>query len=115
MPSALIVDDDRATRSAMTERLEQDAFRVVCCDTLATAREQVAANRFDLILADLQLPDGDGLTLLEDLEPQAHTEVIFITGHASVDSAVEAFRGGAIDYLTKPVDLRRLAKIIDNV
>jgi DNA-binding NtrC family response regulator len=115
MPHALIVDDDPGTRDAMVERLEQDHFRAHCCDSLATARAELETRAFDLILLDLQLPDGSGLALLDDLEAQPASEVVFITGHASVDSAVEAFRGGAIDYLTKPIDLRRLAKIIDNV
>jgi DNA-binding NtrC family response regulator len=115
MPQALIVDDDQATRDAMVERLELDGFRARCCDSLATARGELGNKPFDLVLLDLQLPDGSGLALLDELEQQPGAEIVFITGHASVDSAVEAFRGGAVDYLTKPVDLRRLAKIIDNV
>jgi DNA-binding NtrC family response regulator len=115
MPQALIVDDDAATREAMLERLEQDSFRVRSCDSLASARGELETKSFDLVLLDLQLPDGSGLALLGDLEQQPGAEIVFITGHGSVDSAVEAFRGGAVDYLTKPVDLRRLAKIIENV
>jgi len=115
MPQALIVDDDAATREAMLERLEQDSFRVRSCDSLASARGELETKTFDLVLLDVQLPDGSGLALLNDLEQQPGAEIVFITGHGSVDSAVEAFRGGAVDYLTKPIDLRRLAKIIENV
>ena len=115
MAQALIVDDDPGTRDAMVERLEQEGFRSKCCESLAGARGELGAGSFDLVLLDLQLPDGNGLALLGDLEQQPGAEIVFITGHATVDTAVEAFRGGAVDYLTKPVDLRRLAKIIDNV
>jgi len=115
MPQALIVDDDPGTRDAMVERLEQDGFRARCCESLASARGELGTGTFDLILLDLQLPDGSGLALLGELELQPSAEIVFITGHATVDTAVEAFRGGAIDYLTKPVDLRRLAKIVENV
>jgi two-component system, NtrC family, response regulator HydG len=99
----------------MVERLEQEAFRARCCDTLAAARQEIETSSFDLVLLDVQLPDGSGLALLDDLELQPNAEIVFITGHATVDTAVEAFRGGAVDYLTKPVDVRRLGKIIDNV
>ena len=116
MPSALIVDDDKAQCEAMIERLERDGFVVRCCDSLKSARALLDEDqRHDVIFLDLQLPDGSGLTLLDDIEPQSHTEIVFMTGHATVDTAVEAFRGGAVDYLTKPVDLRRVDKIVDNV
>jgi DNA-binding NtrC family response regulator len=63
------------------------------------------------VLLDLELPDGNGLDLLPDLEHQPEAEVVIITGHGSMGSAIAAFRGGAVDYLEKPVDLERLQSI----
>jgi DNA-binding NtrC family response regulator len=85
MPQALIVDDDAATREAMLERLEQDSFRVSSCDSLASAWGELETKTFDLVLLDVQLPDGNGLALLNDLEQQPGAEIVFITGHGSVD------------------------------
>jgi len=99
----------------MGEFLGRDAFESVFADTIESARQRLADGRFDVIFTDVQLPDGTGLDLLPHLDDQANAEIVFITGHATVDTAVEAFRGGAVDYLTKPVDPRRVAKIIDNV
>ena len=64
------------------------------------------------MIADLSLPDGSALDLLSQIEDLAQTEVILVTGHGSIDSAIEAFRGGAIDYLTKPIDTGRLRGLL---
>src|ERR1044071_8759449 len=69
----------------------------------------------DLLLTDLQLPDGKGMELVNDLETRESTEVVLITGHASVESAVEALRLGATDYMVKPVDVERLKAILKRV
>src|SRR5204863_7313462 len=68
----------------------------------------------DLALVDLRLPDGSGLELLREIDSQAATEIVLITGNATVDSAVEALRSGASDYLTKPVDIPRLKSVLAN-
>src|SRR5205807_8195174 len=57
-----------------------------------------------IVLLDLVLPDGNGIDLLRDITPDSGTEVIVVTGHASVESSIEAIRGGASDYLLKPVN-----------
>jgi DNA-binding NtrC family response regulator len=71
--------------------------------------------RPDVVLMDLRLPDGSGIDLFEDLEDRSSIETILITGHASVESAVEALRLGASDYLTKPVNFQRLKAILSRV
>ena len=90
-------------------------FEVRTAESCEKARAELGAGHFDVVLCDLQLPDGSGLDLLGAVDPAASAEFVFITGHGSIDSAVEAFRGGAVDYLTKPIDVRRLKKILANV
>ena len=115
MPLALIVDDEPATVTAMAELVENEGFSAVTAGTLAEARGRLSQDRPDVVLVDLMLPDGSGLTLLEEMDPARRAEVILISGHASVDSAIAALRVGVLDYLTKPVDVRRLKTVLANV
>jgi DNA-binding NtrC family response regulator len=115
MPVALIVDDEANSLAAMTELAELEGFSTMTAGTLAEGLDRLAQARPDVILVDLMLPDGNGLDLLQAIEPGPRPEIILITGHASVDSAVAALRGGVLDYLTKPVDVRRLKTVLANV
>jgi len=83
--------------------------------SLKQAREEIAANPPDILLVDLRLPDGSGLDLLAGFEPTTAPELVLITGDASVETAVDALRRGAIDYLTKPVDFARIKMALANV
>ena len=113
MPSALIVEDSDSSRELFSEWLKQLGFGTIeTGGTLAGAQALLEERSFDLVLLDLQLPDGSGLELLKQLEDHPDSEIVVITGHGSIDSAIDAMRGGAIDYLTKPVDMRRLQKIV---
>jgi DNA-binding NtrC family response regulator len=113
MLNVLIVDDDSGTQIAMSDFVEHEGFTTRVAATLREAREQVAESPPDVVLIDLMLPDGAGLELLPDLvDVDSSPEVVVITGHASIDSAVEALRMGAADYLTKPLDLARLKAIL---
>ena len=112
MPHILIVDDDRDTRDWLGEVARREGFTVADAETLRAARAQLVRQQPDVLLTDLQLPDGNGMQLVADLHRAAETEIIVITGHASVDSAVEALRIGATDYLTKPVELERLVNML---
>jgi DNA-binding NtrC family response regulator len=111
MPRALVVEDSRGAREGLEEWLVQHGFEVRGAGTVADARRELRREQRDLVLLDLELPDGNGLDVLHDLEEYPDTEVVVITGHGSTDSAVRAFRGGAVDYLEKPVDLDRLNEI----
>jgi len=115
MPQALIVDDEPNALSAMAELVEHEGFSTVTAGTLADARAHLAQDKPDVVLVDLMLPDGSGLSLLDEMDPARRAEVILISGHASVDSAIAALRVGVLDYLTKPVDLRRLKTVLANV
>jgi two-component system, NtrC family, response regulator HydG len=113
-PRALIVDDDPEIATVLTELVEREGFAVTSAASLAQAREEIAAKVPDIVLVDIHLPDGSGLDLLEGLGPAA-PEVVLITGQASVETAVDALRRGAADYLTKPVDFPRLKMVLGNV
>ncbi|HVR95814.1 MAG TPA: sigma-54 dependent transcriptional regulator [Thermoanaerobaculia bacterium] len=115
MPHALAVDDDPNFLSALAELIEGQGFTTNTALTLRDARAQVSHRTPDVALVDLYLPDGSGIDLLKDLELGASTEVVLMTGHADVESAVQALRLGASDYLTKPLDIGRLKSILANV
>ena len=104
---ALIVEDDRSSLESLAEWVEAQGFTASTARSLAEARRELSARSFDIALLDLELPDGSGTDLLEILG-EADTEIVMITGHGTVDSAVDALHRGARDYLTKPVDLERL-------
>jgi two-component system response regulator AtoC len=115
MPHALAVDDDPNFLSALAELIEGQGFTTNTACTLRDARSLVSHRTPDVALVDLYLPDGSGIELLKDLELGASTEVVLMTGHADVESAVQALRLGASDYLTKPLDIGRLKSILANV
>ena len=115
IPVALIVDDETKALSAMTELVEKEGFSPMAAASLKEGREKLAQTRPDVVLVDLMLPDGSGLDLLQEIEVSERPELILITGFASVDSAVAALRHGVLDYLTKPVDIRRLKTVLANV
>jgi len=115
MPHALAVDDDPNFLSALAELIEGQCFTTNIATTLRDARTQVSHKTPDVALVDLYLPDGSGIDLLKDLELGTSTEVVLMTGHADVESAVQALRLGASDYLTKPLDIGRLKNILANV
>ena len=115
MPHALVVEDDPNTLYALAELVEQEGFTTSTASTLADARMNVSTRTPDLVLLDLMLPDGNGIYLLKDLEALSNAQVVLITGHATLDSAVEAFRLGAHDFMTKPVDIPRLRSVLAGI
>jgi DNA-binding NtrC family response regulator len=115
MPSALIVEDDRNSRDALAEWAGREGFEVTTAGTLEDARKHLEKNSVHVVIIDLMLPDGQGTDLVQELESIPNVEVLIITGHGTVDSAVTALKGGAIDYLTKPIDLGRLQKNLAHI
>ena len=115
MPHALAVDDDPNFLSALAELIEGQGFTTNTACNLRDARAQVSHKTPDVALVDLYLPDGSGIELLKDLDIGTSTEVVLMTGFADVESAVQALRLGASDYLTKPLDIGRLKSILANV
>jgi DNA-binding NtrC family response regulator len=115
MLHALVVDDDIHSLSALAELVEAEGFDTSTADNLAQARLSLEKQMPDVVLSDLMLPDGRGTELLRELLEQPTVEVILVTGKATVETAVEALRLGAFDYLTKPIDLGRLKTLLARV
>ena len=115
MPHVLIVDDDANTREALAEIVAAEGFSATVAGSIRDAQVRMAQQRPDVVLIDLKLPDGNGMDLFNDIESRATTEIVLITGHASVETAVEALRLGAADYLTKPINFRRLKALLSRV
>jgi DNA-binding NtrC family response regulator len=114
MPRALLVDDEASSLSALAELIEHENFAATTATTLEQARARLEESPPAVVLTDLMLPDGSGLELVE-AAAGVGAQVVLITGHASVETAVDALRRGVTDYLTKPVDLARLKTILANV
>ncbi|MGE3805445.1 MAG: sigma-54-dependent transcriptional regulator [Gemmataceae bacterium] len=105
MPSLrlLVVDDDEVIRQALARRFEKSGARVTVAGSAEQALEKASQERCDVALLDLQLPGMSGIELLAKLkEQQPDLEVLMLTAHGSLESAIEAMREGAYDYLTKP-------------
>jgi two-component system response regulator AtoC len=115
LPLALIVDDDPDFASSLELLVKREQFQTRTAASLAETRRAIAADRPDVILLDMGLPDGDGLEFVRSEKASLGAEVIVITGQASVDSAVEALREGVLDYLVKPIDRARLRATLANV
>ncbi|MEZ4282731.1 MAG: sigma-54 dependent transcriptional regulator [Myxococcota bacterium] len=115
--TVLVVEDDANLRAAMTTLVcrEREGNRCSEAASLGEAKKQLESERFDAVLVDLSLPDGSGLDLLGYPEALETSEYIVVTGDASAQTAVQALRSGALDYLTKPVDRTRLRSVLANV
>jgi DNA-binding NtrC family response regulator len=115
MAHALIVEDDIDSARMMAALVANEGFSTATAPTLQEARQQLANRSPDLILLDLQLPDGSGMTLLDEQELIGSSEVVLMTGHASLDTSIQGLRYGVADYLIKPVSARQLQSILSRV
>jgi DNA-binding NtrC family response regulator len=113
--SALIVEDKRDFRESMALLVEREGYAPREAGSLSEARDALAADPPDLILLDLDLPDGDGMEIFEEEALAESTEVVLMTGNVEFESAITALRAGAFDYLPKPVDRDRLRVILANL
>jgi len=109
----LVVDDDAPIRNACSEIATSLGYTTLSADSVSTARLALAHSSIDILLLDLKIPGGGGLSLLEDVHAQhPQTIVIIMTAYATVNSAVESMRTGAGDYLTKPFTLEELSNTL---
>ena len=112
MTHVLIVEDDIETASALRALIDTGQFTVALAQSLREAQGQVVLQRPDIILLDLQLPDGSGMDLFAQQSVPAETEVVLITGNASIETSIQALRMGAADYLVKPIVPRQLHSLL---
>ena len=114
MARILVIDDERAIRNTLKEILEFEGYTVEVAENGRIGLERALGNAFDLIFTDIKMPEMDGMEFLqayhEGMAQQNSEEapVVVITGHGSVDTAVESLKGGAFDFIQKPLDLNRL-------
>ncbi len=110
MAQILVVDDEIGIRELLSEILTDEGHSVWLADSATAAREQRARARPDLVLLDIWMPDADGITLLKEWvsNGQLTMPVIMMSGHATIETAVEATRIGAMDFLEKPISLQKL-------
>ncbi len=114
MSRILIIDDEKSIRNTLREILEYEKYSVDdACDGLA-ALELAKTNKYDIILCDIKMPQMDGIEVLEKLLPLTDAPVVMISGHGNIETAVEAIKKGAYDYISKPLDLNRLLITIRN-
>ena len=110
MANILVVDDEMGIRELLSEILYDEGHVVTLAENAEQARQVRQRMRPDLVLLDIWMPDTDGVTLLKEwaLNGQLTMPVVMMSGHASIDTAVEATRIGALDFLEKPITLQRL-------
>jgi two-component system response regulator PilR (NtrC family) len=114
-PRALVVDDEPDICELLAITLERMHIDVDTCGDVGSAQSKLNSNKYDLCLTDMRLPDGDGLELVEWLQMKAiNLPVAVITAHGNVETAVKALKLGAFDFISKPVDLTDLRKLVDN-
>ena len=114
MARILVVDDEIGIRELLSEILYDEGHTVELAENASQARASRLRIRPDLVLLDIWMPDTDGVTLLKEWGSQGLLDmpVIMMSGHATIDTAVEATRIGAIDFLEKPITLQRLLKTV---
>lgn len=114
MAKILIIDDERAIRNTLKEILEFEGYTVEVAENGRAGLDRALTGAYDLIFTDIKMPEMDGMEFMakyrEGMAQQNSEEapVVVITGHGSVDAAVEALKGGAFDFIQKPLDLNRL-------
>ena len=110
MSQILVVDDEIGIRELLSEILADEGHTVQLAENATKAREARARGRPDLVLLDIWMPDADGLTLLKEWASAGllNMPVVMMSGHATIDTAVEATRIGALDFLEKPIALQKL-------
>lgn len=115
MSKILVIDDERAIRRALREILEFEDFEVDEAEDGKEGVEKASAEEYDIIFCDIKMPKLDGMEVLEALaEANVEAPVIMISGHGNIDTAVQAIKKGAFDFIEKPLDLNRILVTIRN-
>ena len=115
MSKILVIDDERSIRNTLKEILEFEKFEVEVAEDGIEGLEKLEKSSYDVVLCDIKMPRMDGIEVLEKIHAiDSDTTVVMISGHGTIDTAVEAIKKGAFDFISKPLDLNRLLITIRN-
>lgn len=115
MAEILVIDDEKGIRNTLQEILEYEKFKVTVCEDGEAGLKKAIEKDFDVILCDIKMPKKDGLEVLELIQlKKPDIPFILITGHGTVETAVDALKNGAYDFIEKPLDLNRLLVSVRN-
>ena len=115
MSKILIIDDEKAIRRALREILEFEGFEIEEAENGKEGFEKETSTVFDLIFCDIKMPQMDGMEVLDALmKANSETPIILISGHGNIETAVQAIKNGAFDFIEKPLDLNRILITIRN-
>ena len=112
----LIIDDEQGIRNSLSEILIDEGYETLLADNAKAAKKIISdGHSFDLILLDIWMPDIDGITLLKELKTINHISqpIIMMSGHGSIDTAIDATKNGAYDFIEKPISLHKVLKVIN--
>ena len=115
MPKILIVDDEKAIRRTLKEILEYEKYDIDEAEDGEIGLDKIEKNNYDVVILDIKMPKKDGLEVLTEMQQKGiDTPVIVLSGHGNIETAVEAVKKGAFDYIPKPPDLNRLLITVRN-
>jgi DNA-binding NtrC family response regulator len=115
MAKILVIDDEKSIRNTLKEILEYEGHEVQDAADGLEGLKKIEGEKFDIVLCDIKMPKMDGLELLDKImELQSETPVIMISGHGTIETAVEAIKKGAYDFISKPLDLNRMLITLRN-
>lgn len=116
MANILVVDDEVGIRELLSDILSDEGYNVSTAEDARSARQQVTTHSFDLILLDIWMPDTDGITLLKEWGARKAIDcpVIMMSGHGTIETAVEATKLGALSFLEKPITMQKLLEAVSN-
>jgi two-component system nitrogen regulation response regulator NtrX len=115
MANILVIDDERSIRNTLKDILEYEKFNVEVAEDGIEGLEMIKTSNFDVVLCDIKMPKMDGIEALEKiLEAKPETSVVMISGHGTIETAVDSIKNGAFDYIAKPLDLNRLLVTVRN-
>ena len=115
MKKILIIDDERAIRSTLKEILEFEKYNVDDAENGVEGLKMAMSNNYDLIFCDIKMPKMDGVEFLDEkIKNEIICPVIMISGHGNIETAVQALKKGAYDYIEKPLDLNRVLVAVRN-
>lgn len=114
MAKLLVIDDERSIRNTLRDILEYEGYQIDDAPDGPSALQLASNEKYDVILCDIKMPQMDGMEVLDKLLAMNDTPVVMISGHGNIETAVDAIKRGAYDYISKPLDLNRLLITIRN-